>query len=75
MVMSKSEELTRFLEYVRSRMRVARSTGLNFILITISAAVLLWKSSVGWLVIMAAVAGGLVRALLSAFVWLVISRT
>jgi uncharacterized membrane protein len=75
LVMSKSEELTRFLEYVRSRMRLARSTGLNLILITISAAVLLWTSSFGWLEIMAAVAGGLVLSLLSAFAWVRISRT
>jgi hypothetical protein len=75
-VMSKNEELTRFLDFVRSRMRLARATCLNLILITLTAAVLLaTQTSAGYLQIMGAVAGGLILFSLSAFAWRRISQT
>jgi hypothetical protein len=75
-VMSKNEELTRFLDFVRSRMRLARATCLNLILITLTAAVLLaTQTSAGYLQIMGAVAGGLTLFSLSAFAWRRISQT
>jgi hypothetical protein len=75
-VMSKNEELTRFLDFVRSRMRLARATCLNLILITLTAAVLLaTQTSAGYLEIMGAVAGGLILFSLSAFAWRRISQT
>jgi hypothetical protein len=34
-IMSKNEKITNFLEYLRSRIRIARSSGVNFFLITL----------------------------------------
>jgi hypothetical protein len=73
---SKNEGLASFLNYVRSRLRLARSTCLNLILITLAAAILLGtRSSIGNMELHAVIAGGLVLFSLSLFAWVRLSRT
>ena len=57
--MAQEKELNNFLGYVRSRMRLARATSFNLILITITASVLLaTRTSASFSEIMATIVGG-----------------
>jgi hypothetical protein len=47
-VMAKNPEMTKFLEYIRSRMRIARSMSFNLIPITIAAALLARHQNYLW---------------------------
>lgn len=73
---AKNERLASFLNYVRSRLRLARSTCLNLILITLAATILLGtQNSIGSIELIAVTAGGLLLFLLSLFAWVRLSRT
>jgi hypothetical protein len=75
-VMAQEEALNDFLGYVRSRMRLARATSFNLILITTTASVLLaTRTSASCSEIMATIVGGLGLSLFSVFAWARISRT
>lgn len=65
-VMSKSPEMTKFLEYIRSRMRIARSTTFNLVP-TIIAAILFARPQ-NYLWLMVTYHGGLILLALSVFV-------
>ena len=72
-IMSRDEGLTKFLEYVRSRMRIARSTSLNLVLIMITATLLARHS--GWLWVLMIIGSGSVLVIISAYVSRRIGKT
>lgn len=69
-VMSANPEMTKFLEYIRSRMRIARSTSFNLIPLTLVAVLLARHQNYLWLLILLA---GLVLLAVSIYVSLRIS--
>jgi len=72
-VMKTAPEITKFLEYIRSRMRIARSTSLNLLLTTTIAALMARRLSGFW--ILTIVGTGLALVIISAYVSRRISRT
>lgn len=73
LVMSKAPEITKFLEYIRSRMRIARSTSLNLLLTTIAAALLARHFS--WFWILTLIGTGLALVVVSTYVSRRIAKT
>ena len=69
--MAKSPEMTKFLEYIRSRMRIARSTTFNLVPL-ILVAVLLTRHQTYWPIVLLA---GLVLFVLSVYVSFRISES
>ncbi|HEV2720800.1 MAG TPA: hypothetical protein VG323_12330 [Thermoanaerobaculia bacterium] len=74
LVMHKGEQMTKFLDYVRSRMRLARSTAFNCIAGTIAAVLLVERQHIDVSVCAVAVTG-FVAVAAAAFAWIRISRT
>ncbi len=74
-VLSQEQELNKFLEYTRSRIRLARATSFNLILITLTASILLYRTNASWLGIIAVSIAGFVLVLASMYTWRRISRT
>jgi hypothetical protein len=72
-VMKKAPEITKLLEYIRSRRRIARSTSLNLLLTTVAAALL--ARHLGGLWILTIVGTGLALVIVSIFVSRRIART
>ncbi len=72
-VMSKDDGLTKFLEYIRSRMRIARSTSLNLVLATVAAALLARHSGSLW--VLTIIGSGSVLVIISAYVSRRIGKT
>lgn len=76
-VMSNNQGMAAFLAYIRSRVRLARSTAFN-LLLTIPAATT-WlttrESSKSWVLISTVIVGGLLLFVLAVFVWVRISGT
>jgi len=74
LVMHKGEQMTKFLDYVRSRMRIARVTALNLMIGTVVAVLLVVRQHVDVSVYAVALTGVIATAA-SAFAWLRITRT
>lgn len=75
-VMSVNEKLSAFLDYLRSRLRLARSSALNFFLITLAAAIFsATRNSNGRELVFAITIGGLGLTLATGYAWYRISRT
>jgi len=75
-VMSSSERLASFLGYLRSRLRLARSSSLNFLLVTVTALIFLsTRTSTEKVVVIAVTVCGLGVFASSSFAWVRISRT
>ena len=75
-ILAKNEGVALFLDYIRSRLRIARSTSLNLVLLTLSAAVFLTtRNLTGELEVIPLVASGVMLGLASLFAWYRISRT
>lgn len=63
-VASRSEPVSRFLEYVRSRLRIARATSLNLALTTLAVAFWLARKNHGpWRVVVALVLGAIAASI------------
>ena len=71
-VMKDAPEITKFLEYIRSRMRIARSTSLNLLMTTFAAA-LLARHRGFWILLI--IGTGLALVVLSTYVSRRIART
>lgn len=74
-IMSKNEGVTDFLDYVRSRLRLARSTVLNVILIMFFIALWYFTSSKSNSIIMFLLSFGIPLLTLTIFTWFRISKT
>jgi len=74
-VMQHGENMSSFLEYVRSRLRIARATGVNLAIGTLATIVLLAKCNVGFSVLAATALVGLALAGTAFYVWRRITRT
>jgi hypothetical protein len=69
-MMAQDQELNKFLEYVRSRLRIVRATVLNLSLITVTVSIFLYtRTSTSCLGIIAVFIGGLVLTASSVFAW------
>lgn len=75
-VLARHDKVAEFLDYIRSRMRIARSTVLNLALTTVAAALFLAvRTAVGACAIVAVVLAGLALTLVFCFAWRRISWT
>jgi len=75
-ILAQNEGMARFLDYIRSRLRIARSTCLNVMLITLAAAVfLVTRTSAGRPEVTLVIAAGLVLFLAAFYAWRRISWT
>jgi hypothetical protein len=79
-IMLKSESIAKFLEYIRSRLRIARSTSLNFFFITITSVIFLVKQSEVngnniFSIVLLVASGGIVLMTFLGFIWVRITKT